>query len=810
MISKLKKQLFQKCICFVLVASMVFTSSEAGFNTSVRAAQLDDVNFGVDTLVNEFGNEKDDSFPRGGMCTPFTFSDEEIATHEISEDALNDLVTPEEIAETERDLAADLQTYCEQKNGVLPDFSNETISGNDVISETSVSTNTVEKLSAETLGYATIEDAAAYLRSQMVKRKTLVTVKLAKGPDSAQRNIQKIFMSATEYYEGCTPREGDYIFWNIMGYAWKKVKSDRETETYRIQILWRSDAAQEAWVTNKISEIITALDLRNPQKSEYEKVSQIYDYIMDSITYDTYNYTYNQTTFMPMYTVYYALTSGKGVCQAYALLFYRLCREVGIEARLISGNDNESGVATHGWNIVRIGDYYYNVDATWDDEISDRRMYFLKNTADFSGHSRNKSCNSTAYHSQFPMAPTSYEEPLKLTMLENLTSSMQSLTSQQVSTSPSPGKCKMLYFFHGDESGSSMALTNISKLSEMNSNACDIIIYDLMTPMIYTQLFIKYNVSETDYANRLLEKLGNPTNVSYVKQSDLTRSLRNQYAALGGKREENGFLGVLIDANNQVRYVAGISELSKMESAYRLVAGTSQMQSMGAVNIVQTKNNQVAVSWTPYPGAIRYYIYRKDSTNNYCCVGSTDGNVYLNTVTPGMAYSYKVYASNGMDFIAESNESGIAPTTMYVRKGTSVTVNGYKYKILSSNASKKTVAFAGVKDSKVTKVIIPQTVKIDGLTYKVTEIANNALKNKKQVKVLSIGSNVQKIGSGACMGCKKLVQIVVKGKQIKTVGKNAFKNTAKNVVIFVPGSKLAAYKKKFAGKGLGAKASIKK
>lgn len=795
-------KLLQKSVCLMLTAALIVTSGEMNLDTKAVAEEIPDNEAVVSNLVGNIALDDMKELPTGDICELLTFSDEEVAACEVTEDEMDALVSTEQIAESENELAADLQAYYEEKLMEDPDML--------IKSENAVSDNSAEELDVEELGYATIEDAADYIRAQMVKRKTLVTVKLAKGPDSAQRNIQKILKVSTDYYPGCAPAEGDYIYWNFKSYAWKQTGSNSQTVTYRIVIDWRSGASEEAWVNTKLAEVIGTLDLRNPQKSEYEKVSQIYDYIMDTITYDTFNFTYNQTTYMPMYTVYHALSAGKGVCQAYALLFYRLCREVGIESRLIYGNDNEQGIATHGWNIVKIGEYFYNVDATWDDEMSDRRTYFLKNKDDFWGHTRNISCDTSDYAKQFPMAAKSYDAPVSMVTAANLNVVMDSLTGEKVSTAAAAGKCKILYFFHANENGSSNALENIKQLSALNSPGCDVVIYDLMPGTIYTQLFIKMNMSETDFANRILEKLGNPFNVSYVKQSDLTRSLRNQYAALVGAREVNGCLGVLIDANNQVRYVSGISGINKMEEAYRLVAGNCVIQSMGAAAATQISNNKVQLSWNAYPGASRYYIYRRNGAGSYACVGTSDGSSYVNEIPSAGDYSYMIYASNGTEFIGATDETTVTCGVRYLSKGKTVTVDGCKYKVLSSGASKKTVAFAGVTGASVTKVIIPATVKIDGMTYKVTEVTKNALKNKNKVKTVSIGKNVQKIGAGAFMGCKKLVQIVIEGKSLKSVGKNAFKNTAKKAVVFVPGAKLNAYKKLLAKKGLSAKASIKK
>ncbi len=120
------------------------------------------------------------------------------------------------------------------------------------------------------------------------------------------------------------------------------------------------------------------------------------------------------------------------------------------------------------------------------------------------------------------------------------------------------------------------------------------------------------------------------------------------------------------------------------------------------------------------------------------------------------------------------------------------------------------MAFAGVSDKNVKKVIIPKTVKLDGITYQVTEISANALKGKKKLKTVSVGENVTKIGKNAFAGCSRLVNIVVKGKKLKSAGKNSLQGISAKAVIYVPSSKLKKYKGLLQNKGQKKSVKIKK
>lgn len=138
--------------------------------------------------------------------------------------------------------------------------------------------------------------------------------------------------------------------------------------------------------------------------------------------------------------------------------------------------------------------------------------------------------------------------------------------------------------------------------------------------------------------------------------------------------------------------------------------------------------------------------------------------------------------------------------------------NGVIYKVTKSGKSGGTVEFK--KISSVQKaIVVPETVKIDGITYKVTSIAANAYKGNKKITKVTIGKNISKIGKNAFNGCTRLKSITVKTTKltVKNVGSNAFKNINKNATIKVPKNKLKAYKNVFNKRGItGKNQKIKK
>ena len=91
----------------------------------------------------------------------------------------------------------------------------------------------------------------------------------------------------------------------------------------------------------------------------------------------------------------------------------------------------------------------------------------------------------------------------------------------------------------------------------------------------------------------------------------------------------------------------------------------------------------------------------------------------------------------------------------------------------STGSKNKAVQYTAAKKSTKT-VTVPATVRIDGVSYKVTSIAASAFRNNKKLTRVVIGNNIVSIGKNAFAGCTKLTSVTI-CKNVKTIGKNAFK-----------------------------------
>lgn len=94
-------------------------------------------------------------------------------------------------------------------------------------------------------------------------------------------------------------------------------------------------------------------------RSEYEKVKGVYEFLVDYSVYDT---------GAPDQSLCQVMLEKHGVCMGYAKSTQYLLQKLGVETVLITGTGHGGG---HAWNVVRVDGDYYHVDTTWGDPTMD-------------------------------------------------------------------------------------------------------------------------------------------------------------------------------------------------------------------------------------------------------------------------------------------------------------------------------------------------------------------------------------------------------------------------------------------------------
>ena len=132
------------------------------------------------------------------------------------------------------------------------------------------------------------------------------------------------------------------------------------------------------------------------------RIKFAYDYIVATVKYDN-DYK--------MYSAYNALFDRKAVCEGCALLFYRFMAMFGIPCRIITGKGMRE---SHAWNIVKLGDFWYNIDVTWDlyKNPIQRGLglynYYLVGEEKFKDHTRDPFFETDDFKREFPVSQIDY------------------------------------------------------------------------------------------------------------------------------------------------------------------------------------------------------------------------------------------------------------------------------------------------------------------------------------------------------------------------------------------------------------------
>ena len=263
----------------------------------------------------------------------------------------------------------------------------------------------VSVLSDDVVQLETEDALYQYLKEQIVVRNSQITVSV---PVEINNKVGPInaMTSAQKYTEACTGQEGDALKYGGVGYSVSTTSySGAARVTYTYYMNYYTTAEQEKQLTSAVTSALASLNLDG--KTEAEKVVAIHNYICDHVDYDYDGLSDSSNTVK--YTAYGALCNGKAVCNGYAVLFYRMCKEAGLSVRIISGTANGG---SHAWNIVKVGDVYYAVDSTWDGQDAQTLdQYLLKSEKDFSAdHTRSAEYTTEEFNDAYPMALNSYYE----------------------------------------------------------------------------------------------------------------------------------------------------------------------------------------------------------------------------------------------------------------------------------------------------------------------------------------------------------------------------------------------------------------
>lgn len=215
---------------------------------------------------------------------------------------------------------------------------------------------------------------------------------------------------------------------NSVAYQISTVESSFDTdpiqEGYHLSTADENYKFENAYRTGDYSALTAEeIDLLNAALTIIDPVREMSDYTIAATVHDSMtemiHYGYNDK----QYTAYGALVGREAVCQGYAFA-YKLCMDLaGIDCVTVGGTAvSDEGEQDHAWNMVKLGDFWYHIDVTWDDPTTaeDRGAWshlYLFTDDDFILANHTPNCLVQGFHGVkgIPEAKDSNMSYLKLT-----------------------------------------------------------------------------------------------------------------------------------------------------------------------------------------------------------------------------------------------------------------------------------------------------------------------------------------------------------------------------------------------------------
>ena len=135
----------------------------------------------------------------------------------------------------------------------------------------------------------------------------------------------------------------------------------------------------------------------------------------------------------------------------------------------------------------------------------------------------------------------------------------------------------------------------------------------------------------------------------------------------------------------------------------------------------------------------------------------------------------KICAEPGSYAEKWAKEHNISVEYIPVKQGSMLTVESAKCKveILSVDSNNPTVAYMGTTDETATTIVVPDTVTIGDVTYKVVSIGKDAFEESDVITKVTVGNNVTIIEEYAFGWCTSLEEVVL-GASVKSISETAF------------------------------------
>ena len=309
---------------------------------------------------------------------------------------------------------------------------------------------------------------------------------------------------------------------------------------------------------------------------------------------------------------------------------------------------------------------------------------------------------------------------------------------------------------------------------------------------------------DENYGTKVVTNFGS----IYVKGLKAGKTVITATTESGGKTEFTFFV------TNKTLKSIKIKEKASVEAGKKITISVTKTPSDSLEGYTFSSSNTSVATVDPYTGVVTGV---KEGTCDIVVVS----DIKKVKATCELTVTKRTSPSVSDDGKTVTDESGktwtvadkVEPSQIKNNKTVTDKVGKFKITKVVKKAGKVTggnVTYMGPYNKKTAKATVPNKVKIGGVQFNVTAVANNAFKGCTKLKTVTIGTNVTKIGAKAFFGDKKLSKVVINSKKLKTVGSGAFKNTSAKLKIKVPKAKVAKYTKMFKKAGIADTAKVTK
>ena len=259
-----------------------------------------------------------------------------------------------------------------------------------------ISDNDLSKLKDSNIDYSTYSvnsETSPYYEMLSDKEKDLYKQIYANADNLKRTFIPRQSVTKDELEETIIAVYNDSpeLFWIDTSYSYKYLISGKIAQVTLNYNSTASDSDSSKYLFNQATNKI--ISQANSYSNNYEKEKFVHDYILEKNVYDIDN-ELNQSA-------YSAIVNGKTVCAGYSRAFQYIMNKLNITTYYVTGTSQGEN---HAWNIIKLGNGYYNIDLTWDDGKIVTYKYFNKTDSEFSStHERSEkslnlpSCNATIY-----------------------------------------------------------------------------------------------------------------------------------------------------------------------------------------------------------------------------------------------------------------------------------------------------------------------------------------------------------------------------------------------------------------------------